>query len=121
MRSFAVDRNNDLFIGANGHMAVNIRPAAVMQTCEHVMQSLLGEVAFSTHRGLPYMETVWNGNPKLRLFEAASRKVLSAVRDVVAVRAFRCEVADNTLRYWASVESVYGTFEIGGKEVKRAG
>lgn len=119
MRNFAVDTNNDLFIGANGSMAVNTELAAVMQTCEHVMQSLLGEVAFSTHRGLPYMETVWNGNPNLRLFEAAARKTLATVNGVVAVRAFNCEVSDNTLRYWATIESAFGTFEVGSTGASR--
>ena len=108
MRIFAVDENNDIHLDASGQLALNINLAALLQACEHVMQSLLGEMVFSVGRGLPWRETIWTGNPNLRLFENASRNALLSVKGVRSVREFSCVIDGNVLRYQATIESIYG-------------
>lgn len=115
MRIFAVDKNNDLYIGPNGQLAMNADLAAFSQACEHAMQSLLGEMVFATGRGLPYMETVWGSSPNLRLFEDHARRILRGIPGSLGVTAFECENTDNTLTYRASIRSVYGTAAINGE------
>lgn len=112
MRIFAVDENNDMYIAASGQLAVNTALAALVQTCEHSMQSLLGEMVFSTGRGLPYREAVWSGAPNLRLFELSARRTLRNIEGVVAVDSLTYEARDNTLNYQATIRSSYGTFTI---------
>lgn len=116
MRIFAVDKNNDLYLAPNGQLAVNTELAALMQTCEHALQSLLGEMVFSSGRGLPYMETVWSSAPNPRLFENAARHTLRGIQGVLAVASFTCEARENTLFYQAVIRSVYGLGTISGKE-----
>lgn len=114
MRIFAVDENNDIHLDASGRLALNTDLAALMQACEHVMQSLLGEMVFSVGRGLPWRETIWTGSPNLRLFENASRNALRTVKGVRSIAEFSCVNEGNVLRYRATIESIYGQGTIGG-------
>ena len=114
MRIFAVDKNNDLYRGPDGHMAVNTDLAALTQACEHAMQAILNEMVFCADRGLPYFEAVWADAPNLRAFDDAARGTLSAIRGVVRVTEFSSELSGDALVYRATISTVYGTAEIGG-------
>lgn len=108
MRIFAVDTNNDLFVGRHGGLAVRTGLEALGQTCEHVMKAILGEMVFSASRGLPYFETLWTGNPDLRAFEEAARISLRNVPGVIAVVSFSAEIQGNTCVYNAGIKTIYG-------------
>lgn len=113
MRIFAVDKNNDLYLGADGSLAMKNGLLAFMQACEHAMQSLLGEMPFAQGRGLPFKEAVWTGTPDLRLFEESARTLLLSLEGATSISEFYCEVCENTLKYRAVIRSVYGTAAIG--------
>ncbi|MDL2313399.1 hypothetical protein LJC36_00285 [Desulfovibrio sp. OttesenSCG-928-C14] len=114
MRIFAVDGNNDLYIGPEGRLAIKTGLAAFMQMAEHAMQTLLAEPVFAEDRGLPYFETAWIGNPNLRQFEEAARGTLGTLEGTREVTEFECSIADNVLRYRAVISSVYGEAVIEG-------
>jgi hypothetical protein len=114
MRILAVDGNNDIFTDSSGRLAVNTDLAACMQTCEHVMQSILGEMMFHQDQGLPYFETVWNGSPNLRIFDSAARKALLGVRGVLAVTSFSSAIEENALQYHAEIRTEYGAGVVNG-------
>lgn len=115
MRIFAVDANNDLCIGPDGHMAVNTGLDAFKQACGHAMQAVLGEMVFAQERGLPYEEAIWSGARNLRLFEDESRKTLGKIPGSKGVTEFECGVEENTLQYRAVIRSVYGEVAVGGE------
>jgi hypothetical protein len=112
MRIFAVDKNNDCYVDRNGQLAINTGLAALVQTCEHAMRGLLGEMVFSTPRGLPYWETVFTSTPKLRLFEDSARRTLRGIAGVLSVDSFVCEMREGILMYQAVIRSVYGSVTI---------
>jgi uncharacterized protein YwlG (UPF0340 family) len=114
MRNLGVDRNNDIYVDASGRLAQSVGLAACMQTCEHVMQAVLNEMTFHQHRGLPYFETVWIGNPNLRLFDSAARKALQGVRGVLSVTAFSSSIEGNVLQYRAAIRTEYGDAALSG-------
>ena len=120
MRIFAVDRNNDLYLGPDKHLAINSDLEALMQTAQHVMQSILGEMVHASTRGLPYRETVWCSAPNLRLFEDNARRSLSGIKGVLAVESFSCTVTENILRYWATLRTAYGQGQLNGEEKNNA-
>lgn len=119
MRIFAVDADNDIYLGADGHLAFNDELQALMQTAEHVMQSILGEMVHASSRGLPYRETVWCSAPNLRLFEDHARLTLISVKGVLSVDSFSCSATNNTLRYWATLRTAYGLGYLSGEEKDR--
>lgn len=119
MKILAVNGNNDLYLAPDGNLALKTGLPALMQACEHTMQSILGEMIHHAGRGLPYREAVWESGD-LRLFEDSARGHLSSLEGVEAVTEFACETDADTFRYWASIRSVFGEFEISGTGASNA-
>lgn len=115
MRIFAVDDNNDLYLGANGRLALHGDLDAFGQACKHAMQALLGEMVFAGDRGLPYAQLVWVGNPQLRQFEEAARSLLLSIPGALAVTEFACEISGDALVYRAVISSIYGPAALAGR------
>lgn len=113
-QSFAVDQNNDLFIGPNGSLAINSGLAAVSQNAAHAAKTILGEMVLATDKGIPYFEAVWTGSPNLPQFEAALRAAILAVDGVTKVDALTITQTGNTLNYAADIVTVYGSGVVNG-------
>lgn len=106
--SIATDARNDIYIGADGNLAMASGLQAVLQDCEHTMKAQLGEMVLATTKGLPTMDTVWL-QQRLPQFSAAARKALRAVSGVTDVPSFAAVVENNTLIYRAVISTEYGT------------
>ena len=115
MRGFAVDENNDLYLGPTGNLAMSFELAAVMQKCAHAMKAILDEMVFHQGRGQPYFETVWNDAPSLRAFENVARGTLNALSGVKRVTEFVASADAGVLRYQATISTVYGTDTLSGE------
>lgn len=105
----AVDQRNDIFIGADGSLALRSGLLAVLQACEHAAKTQRGEMIYSVDEGLPNFATIWNGAPRRVQFEAAMRQTLLSVPDVVEVVALSSEVVGDMLAYRATIKTIYGT------------
>lgn len=113
-QTFAVDANNDLFIGSDDRLGVASGLQAVLQNCEHAAKTILNEMVLAQGEGLPYFEAVWNGKPNLPVFEAAFRARVGAVQDVTGIVALTTRINGEVLNYSATIRTVYGTGEING-------
>lgn len=113
-QTFAVDANNDLFIGSDDRLGVASGLQAVLQNCEHAAKTILNEMVLAQGEGLPYFEAVWNGVPNIPVFEAAFRQRVGAVQDVEAVTTLTTQTVGEVLTYQATIRTVYGTGEING-------
>lgn len=113
-RILATDQNNDIYVGADGHLAVKTGIDAVMQACEHACLAQLGEMVYAVDRGMPTMAALWSGQPKIGLYEAAIRSQLLAVKDVVRVLDLSVGVSGDAFFYHAKIETIYGTGELNG-------
>lgn len=115
MKIFAVDANNDLYLGSNGKMAVATDVQAFSQACEHALKSILNEMVFCSNRGLPYFEAIWSDTEDARAFEDRARGTLTSIPGAIRVTEFTTEVEDGTLRYHATISSEYGATSINGE------
>lgn len=107
-RSLAVDSNNDIFIGADGSLAVATAREAVLHICAQTAKTQLGEMIFAIDQGLPNFEAVWNGAPNVGQFEAYLRRNLEAVPDVISVDSVTIDATGGSLTYVATIKTVYG-------------
>ena len=107
--AFAVDENNDIFLGANGNLAFTADLAAVKQCCEHAMKTLLAECVLDLPRGIPYFQQVWNGRPNLEQFDFAGVNALLAVAGVTQVTSFESTLNGERLEYQAIIQTQFGT------------
>lgn len=113
-KTFLVDSNNDLYLDSNGNIAIGSNLIAVLQTCEHVAKTRLGEEVLVITDGIPYFETVWNGSPNLIQFEAAMRFALLQVPDVTEIVSLNTVIVDDVLQYEAVIRTIYGQGTING-------
>lgn len=114
MKTLAVDANNDLYVGADGALAVVSGLTAVLQAAQQAAQTQLGEMIYAVDEGIPNFAAVWNGAPNVAQFEAALRRTLSAVEGVTGVSDLITTVRANTLSYSATITTIYGAGAING-------
>lgn len=114
MQTFAADQNNDLYIGADGSLAIVTNLQAVLQAAQQAAQTSLGEMIYATDQGMPFFSTAWSGAPNVAQYEAALRRTLLAVPDVVGIQAVDITTAGNRLSYVVTIETTYGVGVLNG-------
>lgn len=111
-RCFAVNSNNDVFIGNDGNLAIVTDLDGTLQSCEHAVKTILGEMILAVDEGIPDFETVWNGVPNLQQYEAAIRSAILNIDGVVEITSFFTERDKGTLKYTAVIKTIYGVGSI---------
>lgn len=114
MRVIAVDSNNDLYIGADGSLAMATALEAVLQAAQQAAQTQLGEMMFAVDQGVPNFGVVWNGAANVSQFDAYLRRAVLSVENVTGVRDLSITVAGNKLSYTATIETIYGPGVLNG-------
>ncbi|MCC8381098.1 hypothetical protein [Xenorhabdus sp. PB30.3] len=114
MITFAVDANNDLVLGDDGNLSLCKNAQAVRNLCVHYARALRGEMLHKVDKGLPYWKTVFGRQADIPMFEAAFRERMHEVVGVEEVVSFEATIADNSLRYLATIRSIYGSFTFNG-------
>jgi len=114
MKVFAENENNDIYIGSNNQIAIDIDLEAVLQACQAAIEIRQGEALYSQENGIPYENVVWNGTPNLQQFEFFIRKQILKVVDVINITDFSVTSNDNILKYQITIETSFGTGEING-------
>ncbi|KAA6204317.1 MAG: hypothetical protein DU430_09165 [Candidatus Tokpelaia sp.] len=111
-KTIAIDSDNDIAI-IRGNILLVKDLQAVMMLCKHAAQTMLGEMFLAIDEGLPNFELLWNGAPRLMLWQNELRESLSSIQDVIGVNDITIEIIEKTLHYTAEIKTIYGTGEIG--------
>ncbi len=111
MKNLAANQYNDIYIGTNGMLAVTQGIDAIKQSAQHAMQAQLGEMVLALDRGMPLKEIVWH-NTNLVQFESYARQTLRAVEGVIDIPTFEVDIVNDTLRYHATIQTVFGTTKL---------
>lgn len=112
-RTFQVNGNNDLSV-TSGTLTVARDLDAVLLICQHAAKAILGEMVFQTNQGMPYFETVWDGNPTTAPFEAAFRLRIPQIEGVESIEELITEQVGGRMVYSATINTIYGRGQIGG-------
>lgn len=113
MKTLATNGNNDLYVAPNGLLSVSTDLAALAQTCEQVVKTMMGELILQTDQGIPNFQVVWSGAPNLAQAENALREALLGVEGVTNVPLLSAFVENNVLIYNATIETIYGEASLG--------
>lgn len=113
-KTFAVDANNDLYIGADGSLAVASDLHATLQAAQQAAQTQTGEMEYAVDQGIPNFAVTWNGAPNLAQFDAALRRAILGVAHVTGIQELTIATADNQLRYSATIVTDYGVGVLNG-------
>lgn len=120
-QTFAVNSNNDLYIGKDGNLAIVTGLEAVLQNCAHVAQAILGSCVLQTNYGVPYFQLVFNGVPKIQQFQAALRQAFLGVDGVIDVISLTTTNEKDILTYQAVISTIYGNASLNGTGVNNNG
>ena len=112
--SFLTDTSNDLYIAADGNMAIGYGLAAVVQSVENATQAILGQCVFDVELGLPNFETIWNGVPNLDQYETALRDTILNVPSVVDIESLEIAATGGTVGYTARILTDFGAGAVNG-------
>jgi hypothetical protein len=113
-RTIAVDDRNDIYIGADGNLAVVSDIEATMQIAQQAAQTQLGEMQYAIDQGLPNFETVWVGAKNISQFDAYLRRAIQAVEHVTGIRTLTITTVGNALSYSATIDTDFGPGVING-------
>lgn len=113
-KTLATNSNNDIYLGADGNIALAFDLNAVAQTCNHAAEAQRGEMVLNVNDGIPNFQLIWVGVPNLQQFETAVRAALLAVTGVTEVISFTSTVTNNVLDYNATIRTIYGVGQING-------
>ena len=104
----AVNGNRDIFLDSKGNLALVRDVYAVEESAQEAAQSQLGEMQYAVDRGLPNFQVVWSGAPSVAQFEAALRRELLRVTDVIGVPSIEAALVGEKLVYTATIQTTYG-------------
>lgn len=111
-QTMGVDASNDIYTGPNGNVVILQAQAAVQAACNSTSKARLLEEVLAQTSGLPFFQSVFNGVPKLAVFENALQNALMAVDGVIAVTNITSSVqkvnGKTTLVYGATIENQFG-------------
>lgn len=114
MITFAVNSENDLYLGTDGNIALATDATALAQLSAQVVKALRGEMVFDVTRGMPNMTTAWAGSANVPQYEAAARQRLLALPDVRSIVSLVSARNGETLSYVAELRTTFGALTVNG-------
>lgn len=113
-KTLAKDENCDLFVDANGNIAIAVGIDAYAQIVNSKMRTVLGELPMDVNGGLPYFQTIFKDSSMVDVFEAEAIKMLEGIDFVSSVKSFTCEVRGDVLYYTAEIVTDKGAMTVNG-------
>lgn len=113
-QTLAVTDRNDIYIGANGNLAMAANAEAVKLACASASKAQLGEMVLAVLLGIPNFQVVWVGAPNIAIFERYLRNALLAVPGVTGIKSLTTSESDNKLKYVAEINTIYGEVTANG-------
>lgn len=108
MRSFAVDDSNDLTLDGEGNLSIARDQRAAMFVCEQYARAAREEMIHKMQQGMPFFTTAFGEGSNLAQYEAAFRRRMSQIPQVIAVRSFDARIVESVLRYDAVIATEFG-------------
>lgn len=108
-RTIATNDNNDIYLDSFGNIAMATDMQSILQTCENVSKTRLGEMMFATDQGIPYFETIFNGSPHLEAFSSALRSAILQVVGVDDIISMNFnQISNNSISYTIVIRTYLG-------------
>jgi hypothetical protein len=109
--SFALNENNDMYLGPDGNLVMVTGVDAVQQDCECAMRAQYGEMIFQPLDGLPNLTDVWIAR-NFAKWEAAARRALMRVPGVTQVVSLIYDIVPDgeggySFSYAAQIQTIY--------------
>jgi hypothetical protein len=116
MTGFDIDENNDIFLTAEGNLALvkDIEAVKVAVLCQ--TRTTYGEVILNTQAGIPYFQTIFTAHPDIELWKKYMKDTILAIPKVLGISDFKTYIqyGKNLLKYAIIINTEYGQEVING-------
>ena len=113
-QTLAVNKNNDIFIGTDGNLAIAKGQQAMLFACASAAKSQLNEMVLAFDQGVANFQTIWKNSANVAQFELSLRTAIENVDGVDGISDLTISVGNNTLSYVATIQTIYGEGTING-------
>lgn len=117
----AINAVNDIYVDDTNNLAMLFGNqttqqglAAVQQACKTASLAQLGEMLLFTTQGMPSLQSVFNSNPNLAIYQAALVAAIQQISGVISVQSITFTKTGNVLNYVAEIQSQYGGLTVNG-------
>lgn len=117
----AINSRNDIYMDSTNNLAMLFGSqttqqglAAVEQACKTTSLAQLGEMVLFTTQGMPSLQSVFNSNPNLAIYQAALVAAIQQISGVISVQSITFTKTGNVLNYAAEIQSQYGGLTVNG-------
>lgn len=114
MKTLATDKNNDLFINAEGYIAVSEDLDALANISKNAVLVNRGELHYNVLNGIPYLETIFSDSVNTDMFQANIIQTLEGLEGVERISAFSFDIKDGIYSYSVEEITEYGTVVLNG-------
>ncbi len=114
MRTMSVNDDHDIYLDAEGNLAIAVDLEGLRQKVTSVLRTIRGEWILDVNYGVPYMEEIFIKGVTEGLAKNVYDRAILGVSEVVDIPE-STGVIDNKERkfyYSANVRSIYGDFEV---------
>lgn len=112
MKTFQTNASNDFVVAEDGNLAIIQDIDAAAQESRHYAATLLGEMIHAKDEGIPYFQHAFSRTPSLAQMEAALRRRIMSMPDVVKITSLTASIQGETLSYTATIQTTYGTVTV---------
>lgn len=112
--TMAVNSANDIYVGADGNLAILSGLPAIEAACASATKAQLGEMVLAQGQGIPNFGLIWNGSPDYAIWQSYIQNTLLGVNGVQEVSSLSISVTGNTVSYKAKIKTQFGTGNISG-------
>ena len=114
MQTISINQDNDIYIDANGNIALTSDIQALSDVCKNKVLTTLGEPQYNQLNGVPYFETVFCDISKPDLFQAAVIQTIENTEHVIRTSDFAYTQNNNVLSYTVKIISDFGEILLNG-------
>ena len=110
MTGFDINDNNDIFLDADGNLALvkDIEAVKVAVLCQ--TRTNYGEVILNTKAGIPYFQTIFTAHPDIELWKKYMKDTILAIPKILGISNFKTYIdyGTNLLQYAIVINTEYG-------------
>lgn len=112
--TFAINSDNDIYLGSDGNLVLATGIDGVANACETISKAQLGEMVLTTGQGIPNFQSLWIGVPNLGIWQSYLKNALLNVAGVEDILDLSFNQNSNTLEYTATIKTEFGITQISG-------
>ena len=114
MKTIAINKENDIYLDANGNLAIKTDLEALGDILINKSETNKGELLFNQPKGIDFFNTIFSNPAYPSLFQNQLLNQLENTQSVIQINDFTAKTAKDVYSYTANIQSEYGELTLNG-------